>query len=337
MTAAAGGAPKGLWDRSLERLKNSTPDYAFKNWFSQIREIRLEDGRLTLGVPNFFVRDWLLEHYFDVLRKAVHSAAEQPVEIEFVIDPRDGPGPGAASGKHGDDELHELEIPQERARVRLREHFTFDNFVVGPSNQLAAAAALAVADRPGEDLQPALHLRRHRAGEDPPSPRHRQPDPRARSQRSHPVHLRRAVPERVPGAPAQGRMEDFRKKFREEVDILMMDDIQVLKKAQETQNEFFHTFNDLSDAGKAIVLTSDIHPNELPTSRPGCAAASPRASPRTSTSPRSRSGSRSSSARPELERLHLSDEVAHFVAGAIQRNVRELEGALDPPRRPTPP
>lgn len=321
-----------LWTAVLERLRNSTPDYAYQNWFVQVREVEEEERRLVLGVPNLFVRDWILDHYGDVLRKAIHSVAQRVLDVEFVIDPRCGTEPSSRQVAEplGPDgvELHVLDATQERSRAKLREQFTFDNFVVGPSNQLAAAAAMAVADEPGKVYNPLFiyggtglgktHLL-HAVGN-----RIQQRDPSARilytsseSYLNEFLHLVR-----------RGRMEDFRKKYREDVDVLMMDDIQVLKKAQETQNELFFTFNDLHDAGKAIIFTSDLHPNELQ----GIEARL-----------RSRfaSGLTADVYEPpfevrvailkrkaEVEHLQLPDEVAQFVAGAFSRNVRELEGAL---------
>lgn len=324
---AATLSPDSLWARALERLRNSTPDYAFKNWFLQIREVGLQDNRLVLGVPNYFVRDWLLEHYFDVLRKAVHQAAERVVDIDFVL----ATGTDASSSsvpKALDGDLHEIEIPTERPRVRLREHFTFESYVVGPSNQLAAAAALAVADRPGKIYNPLFIYGGTGLG------------------KTHLLHaIGNRILERDPNARIlytsaeqflnefvvllrRGRMEEFRKKFREEVDILMMDDIQVLKKAQETQNEFFHTFNDLSDSGKAIVLTSDIHPNELPNIEARLRSRFASGLTADIYEPSFEVRVAILKRKAEIERLHLPDEVAQFVASAIQRNVRELEGAL---------
>jgi chromosomal replication initiator protein len=326
------GEGPAIWTRVLDRLRNSTPDYAYQNWFAQVRELSADDDRLTLAVPNLFVRDWILDHYGDVLRKAIHAIAQRPLDIAFVIDARGG---AEAQGRPhveplGPDgvQLNVLETSGDRPRAKLREQFTFDNFVVGPSNQLAAAAALAVADNPGKVYNPLFiyggtglgktHLL-HAVGN-----RIHQRDPSVRIlYTSAEQYLNEFLL-----LLRRGRMEDFRQKYRENVDVLMMDDIQVLKKAQETQNELFFTFNDLHDAGKAIILTSDIHPNELQNIEARLRS-------------RFASGLTADVFEPpfevrvailkrkaELERLQLTDEVAHFVAGAFSRNVRELEGAL---------
>lgn len=320
-----------FWAEAVERLRNSTPDYVFKNWLSQLSYVSHEADQLRLGVPNLFVRDWILEHYGDLVRKHLNAAVGSPVEVDFVVDPRGGQIPVArvTSGEaHGEDgDFGEVD-PNQIRRPLLSERFTFENFVVGPSNQLAAAAAGAVADRPGKIYNPLFiyggtglgktHLL-HSIGN-----RIHIRDPSLRVVYTSAeqflnefmVHLRK------------GRMEDFRKKFREEVDVLMMDDIQVLKRAQETQNEFFYTFNDLQNAGKAIILTSDIHPNELPniesrlrtrfTSGLTADIYEPPFEVRVAILKR----------KAELENLPLPDDVANFVCSSISRSVRELEGAL---------
>ena len=327
-----------FWHEAVERLRNSTPDYVYKNWLSQLSYVSHDQAKVTIGVPSLFARDWIEDHYGDVLRKHVHAATTVPVEIEFVIDPNAAGGTGALAplardtasgdGQGGFDvELGEVDPTQVR-RPLLSERFTFENFVVGPSNQLAAAAAAAVADKPGRIYNPLFIYGGTGLG------------------KTHLLHaignriLAREPNLRVVYTSAErflnefvvllrkGRMEDFRKKYREEVDVLMMDDIQVLKKAQETQNEFFYTFNDLQNAGKAIILTSDIHPNELPniesrlrtrfTSGLTADIYEPPFEVRVAILKR----------KAELENLSLPDDVAQFVCSAISRSVRDLEGAL---------
>jgi len=326
-----------FWNEAVERLRNSTPDYVYKNWLSQLTYVAHDENRLTIGVPSLFARDWILDHYGDVLRKHVHAATNTAVELEFVIDPSSGGSGGLApvareNRSGGDVDGGDLEIgevdPADIRRPLISDRFTFENFVIGPSNQLAAAAAAAVADRPGRIYNPLFIYGGTGLGK---------------------THLLHAIGNRILATQPhlrvvytsaerflnefvvllrKGRMEDFRRKYREEVDVLMMDDIQVLKKAQETQNEFFYTFNDLQNAGKAIVLTSDIHPNELPniesrlrtrfTSGLTADIYEPPFEVRVAILKR----------KAELENLQLPDDVAHFVCSAISRSVRDLEGAL---------
>ncbi|AKU92845.1 Chromosomal replication initiator protein DnaA [Vulgatibacter incomptus] len=324
--------PKGtsVWERALEKLRHSTTDYLYENWISQITEVSRDERTLTLGVPSLFVRDWIVTHYVDLVRKAVHSAAGEPLEIEFVIDEarKAGAQPVAREPVRQSDEVVIGEIEVARPRPKLSERFTFENFVVGPSNQLAAAAAAAVAENPGKQYNPLFiyggtglgktHLL-HAIGN-----RILERDPKMRVVYISAEHFLNEFVTLV----KKGQMEEFRRRFRQGVDVLMMDDIQVLKKAQETQNEFFHTFNDLHDAGKAIILTSDINPNELPniesrlrtrfTSGLTADVYEPPFEVRIAIIKR----------KAEFERVNLPDDVAQFVASKISRSVRDLEGAL---------
>jgi chromosomal replication initiator protein len=318
----------GIWNRSLEKLRNSTPDYVFTNWLRQIVEISYDGDRLVLGVSNYFVRDWILEHYGDLVRRAVQSVHGGPIRVEFEVDAQHAPPTSNARPNAVREEVEISEGELNKKTARFSDRFTFDTFVVGPSNHLAAAAAMAVADQPGKLYNPLFIYGGTGLG------------------KTHLLHaIGNRVLEREPNCRViytsaeqflneflhqlrKGRMDEFRRKYREEVDILLVDDIQTLRKKEETQNEFFHTFNDLHDAGKAIVLTSDIHPNELPNIE---------ARLRT----RFASGLTADIYEPpfevrmaiikrkaELDGVSLPDDVAQFVASHISRSVREMEGAL---------
>lgn len=322
------GATLGLWSRTLEKLRNSTPDYVYTNWLCQIVELGCDGERLVLGVSNFFVRDWILEHYGDLVRRAVQSVHGAPIRIDFEVDSRHTPPRPPASRSNGQEEVEISEVELPRRSSRFSERFTFETFVVGPSNQLAAAAAMAVADQPGRIYNPLFIYGGTGLG------------------KTHLLHaignrvLERDPTMRVVYTSAEqflneflyqlrrGRMDEFRRKYREELDILLVDDIQTLRKKEETQNEFFHTFNDLHDAGKAIVLTSDIHPNELPNIEARLKT-------------RFASGLTADIYEPpyevrlaiikrkaELDRVFLPNDVAQFIASNITRSVREMEGAL---------
>lgn len=325
-----------LWTRTLERLRNSTSDYVYENWLSQITQLSFENNELVLGVPNYFFRDWIQDHYMELVEKAVQSSHGSPVSIAYQVDDRsrkkDGSGAKrpkkAAAGSAGNQAVEIAEVDVAIQRPRLNDRYTFETFVVGPSNQLAATAAMAVADRPGKQYNPLfiyggtglgkthlLHAIGNRIQENDPSKRVIYTS--AEQFLNDFLNMLR-----------RGKMEEFRRKYREDVDILMVDDIQTLKKKEETQNEFFHTFNDLHDSGKAIVLTSDIHPNELPNieSRLRTRFASgltadvyePPFEVRLAIIKR----------KAEFEDLYLPDDVAQFIASHITRSVRELEGGL---------
>ncbi len=320
-----------VWDRALAKLRHATTDYVYDNWLAQLGQVSLDETTLTLGVPNYFVRDWIVDHFGDLVRKAVHSVSgDVPLNIEFVIDESREAGvrPVVRETTPPSHDVVVGQVAPSNARARLSDRFTFESFVVGPSNQLAAAAAAAVAENPGKQYNPLFiyggtglgktHLL-HAIGN-----RIRARDPKLRVVYTSAEQFLNDFVVLV----KKGQMEEFRRKFRENVDVLMMDDIQVLKKAQETQNEFFHTFNDLHDSGKAIILTSDINPNELPnieqrlrtrfTSGLTADVYEPPFEVRIAIIKR----------KAEQENGYLPDDVAQFIASKVTRSVRDLEGAL---------
>jgi len=322
-----------VWDLALAKLRHSMANYPYEHWISQLTQLGRTENKLTLGVPSLFTRDWISQHYGDLVKKAVHSVAGEPIEIEYVLDESRQlgarpPEPDPSAAATPSDEVVVGQVAPRAPGPKLNERFTFENFVVGPSNQLAAAAAAAVAESPGTQYNPLFIYGGTGLG------------------KTHLLHaignriLERDPTIRVVYTSAErflnefvvlvkkGQMEEFRRMFREGVDVLMMDDIQILKKAVETQNEFFHTFNDLKDLGKAIVLTSDIHPNELPnieqrlrtrfTSGLTADVFEPPFEVRIAIIKR----------KAEQERVYLPDDVAQFVASKVTRSVRDLEGAL---------
>ena len=149
----------------------------------------------------------------------------------------------------------------------LNPRYTFDQFVIGASNRFAHAAALSVAESPAPLLQPAVHLRPRRPGQDPPAARDRPPRARRVPQQARPLRLDRDVHERVRRRdPRPRRMPGFKRRYRE-VDVLLVDDIQFLERTQQLQEEFFHTFNQLHGEGGQIVISSDRPPKSIATPR----------------------------------------------------------------------
>jgi len=325
----------GIWAEVLEKLRTSVSDYAFDQWFGQIREVAWsESDGLTLGVPNLFVRDWIMTHYGESLRKGLLAVVGHNIPFEFVVDPEIKPSTAPTTPSDAPvvarNEVQVEKITVEAIpRTKLNEKYSFRSFIVGPSNNVAAAAAQAVAENPGKVYNPFFiyggsglgktHLL-HAVGNHilEKNPRARVVPTSAEAFLNEFLTLLR-----------RGRMEEFRRKFREDVDVLMIDDIQFLRReAQETQNELFHTFNELHGAQKAIILTSDMPPHELDNLEERLRT-------------RFASGMTADVKEPpfevkvailkrkaELDRITLPDDVAHFIASAFTRNVRELEGAL---------
>jgi chromosomal replication initiator protein len=303
----------------LDALRQSGKTYAL-SWLERMRALDLRQDALILGVPDPFFRDWVDEHYRELLHQVLLDLGSPAARVEYEVIELD---------RMASDSEHALSVNPNGSRpTRLNERFTFQSYVVAESNQLPAAAAAAVADNPGRCYNPLFvyggtglgktHLL-HAVGN-----KILANNPHARV-----VYLtsEEFTNEYVESVRDQ-RMPEFRRRFREECDVLLIDDIQFLGKKEETQKEFFYTFNTLHEMSKAIVLTSDAVPAEIPGLEERLRS-------------RFTMGLITDIQEPDLEtriailkkkaaqdRMALPDSVCQFIARHVQKNVRELEGAL---------
>ncbi|MFY1828186.1 chromosomal replication initiator protein DnaA [Myxococcus fulvus] len=308
-----------LWNKLLEAVRQEGRQYALQ-WLDRVRALEVRDNALVLGVPDRFFRDWVDDHYRGLLEghlarmdNGLSSVTYEVVE-GLVPDPQFPPTPT-------------VKVSIGRPS-RLNSRFTFSTFVVADSNQLPAAAAQAVSDKPGHHYNPLYiyggtglgktHLLQavgnHIWEKDP-------------SQRVVFLSSEQFTNEYVESV-REHRMTDFRRKFREECDVLLIDDIQFLGKREETQKEFFYTFNTLYELGKAIILTSDTVPAEIPGLEERLRSRFTMGLMTDIREPTYETRVAILQKKAVAENLDLPDSVAHFIAKHIQKNVRELEGAL---------
>jgi chromosomal replication initiator protein len=260
-----------LWDQILASVKaRIESQQAFDTWFRPIQPIHLDPERVTLEVPNPFFVDWIHEHHLPLLIAGLHEVLGSPPEVRLV--PRvatpgespiipgaalSSPAPGPASSARA--------APSARAWLdsQLHPRLTFENFIVGSSNQFTHAACRAVAERPGTAYNPLFifadsglgktHLL-HAVGH---AVKHERPDARV-----YYVPAERFTNEMI-YAIQHAQTLAFRNKYRN-VDVLLIDDIQFLAGKESTQEEFFYTFNALRDAHKQVVVTADKPPKDIP-------------------------------------------------------------------------
>ncbi|MEN9798328.1 MAG: Chromosomal replication initiator protein DnaA [Pseudomonadota bacterium] len=323
MTAAAHTvnnlpSAENIWEKTLSQLRQRGNLYAL-SFLEQLHSARLEGGRLILGVPDRFLRDWIDEHYRGLLVELLSGQAGQPLELTLEVSAARTPLLSSTP----------TPVANHPTRPhRLNPRFTFDSYVVAENNSLPAAAAAAVADHPGRHYNPLFiyggtglgktHLL-HAVGN-----RVLQKNPQARVLYLSSEDFTNEFVESV----RDHRMSEFRRKFRDECDLLLLDDVQFLGKKEETQKEFFHTFNALHELSRGIVLTSDTVPSEIPgleerlRSRFAMGLITDIHEPTLET--------RVAILQKKAERddIPLPDSVATFIARHVLRNVRELEGAL---------
>ena len=315
-----------IWDQVLARVETKVNRHSYYTWFKPTSFLVDKGTSLHVRVPDAMFRDWLNKHYAGVMAEALSEVHRQGCELLFVTDdaiaaeelpvPEDPAEPA---------ELAEPVTPA--APGSLAPRYSFDTFIVGPSNQFAHAASRAVAEAPSRSYNPLFiyggvglgktHLM-HAIGHYVLN--------HQRGLKLTYISAERFMNEMI-NAVRFDRILEFRERYRS-VDVLLVDDIQFIAGKEGTQNEFFHTFNALYDAQKQIVISSDCPPHEI-----------------TSLEERLRSrfewGLIADIQPPDLETkiailkkkaenegIPLPDNVAIYIAGKIKSNIRELEGSL---------
>jgi chromosomal replication initiator protein len=314
---------QAAWGEVLGRLRATLNSPTFKLAFERARALGLADGRLTLGVETDFCRTWVLQRFLPLLKDALFEVLGTEVEVDVKVledQPSSSESPPRAPEPPAP--------PQSRVHGRLQPRFTFETFVTGPSNGFAQAAAMAVAEQPARKYNPLFIYGGVGLGK---------------------THLLHAIGHYVAGnhselslryvsvetftnefinALRDGQMRSFKDRYRT-MDVLLIDDIQSLQGREQTQEEFFHTFNVLNENGKQIVISSDRPPKAIATLEDRLRS-------------RFEQGLITDVQPPDLEtriailrkrvqtdgyQLH-DPEVLSFIAARISTNVRQLEGAL---------
>ncbi|MCJ7678366.1 MAG: chromosomal replication initiator protein DnaA [Anaerolineales bacterium] len=310
-----------LWQAALGQLQMEMPRATFDTWVRDAELLAYEDGAFIVGVQNAYARDWLEDRMLATIKRVLTGLAGRTVEVRFVVwqgDPAEEAPPAALTA-----------APVERvvatSVVHLNPRYTFEGFVVGPSNRLAHAATLAVAENPARAYNPLFLYGGVGLGK---------------------THLLHAVGNVT---AAQGLQvlyvssedftndlinairthttEVFRERYRR-MDVLLIDDIQFIAGKESTQEEFFHTFNALHGQDKQLVISSDRPPKALVTleerlrSRFEWGLTADIQPPDLET--------RLAILRSKAERAGRSVDSQHLelIARRVQSNIRELEGAL---------
>ena len=309
------------WRRALDRLKRVVPGPSFETYLADSYAIGMNGGVLQIGVVSDFAREALRTQFYPVVSETLTAVAARRLEFEFIVRPR--PTADASVPARVLDSPPRSVVP--RSRPVLAPHYTFDTFVVGRSNRLAHAAALAVAEHPGEAYNPIYiyggvglgktHLLQAIAHVTAP--------------RGTTIYLSaETFTNEFVTAVRERTMEQFREKYRN-VDVLIIDDIQFISRGEQTQEEFFHTFDALFQRGNQIVMTSDVSPKLLTLLEERLRSrfewglivdiAPPDVETRLAIL----------RAKAEREGIDVPEEVLLLTAHRVQDNIRQLEGALN--------
>jgi chromosomal replication initiator protein len=310
-----------IWEEILLLIENRMSKQGYDTWFSQSKLLSLDTSKLVIEVPSKFHRDWIKEHHWSTLADVIKEVTKREnMEIDFFVQPQQAKKTARQAKeekKEGREEKHGL----------FEKKYTFSNFVVGPSNQFAHAAAKAVADAPGRAYNPLFIYSGVGLGKTHlvnAIGHHIQ----SKSPRTKVAYLSsEQFTNELINRMSHQRMEEFRQKYRN-MDVLLIDDIQFIAGKERTQEEFFHTFNTLYESQKQIVLTSDRQPKEIPDieerlrSRFECGLISDIQAPDLET--------RIAILKKKADfwNIRLPDDVAEFLASMMKNNIRELEGGL---------
>jgi chromosomal replication initiator protein len=308
---------ESLWSEVSSRLRGALNETTYRTWFDRVDGVALSDDEFVLSVPNAFTRDWIEGHFLGLIRAAVGDATGQERNVQLAI------------AEEGGEPTNEVEVQRKEIPPGgLNPKYTFDSFVIGSSNRFAHAAALAVAEAPAQAYNPLFIYGGTGLGK---------------------THLLQAVAQYVGehqgelsvryvtsetfmndfiNALRDKRIEGFKQRYRA-YDLLLIDDIQFFEHKERIQEEFFHTFNTIYEAGGQLVISSDRPPREISTLEERLRS-------------RFEWGLITDIQPPDLETriailrkkvmadgIHISDpKVLEFIAGRISSNIRELEGAL---------
>lgn len=321
-----------LWLQVLEQLKLKMSPPTFETWVAKTIVETFEADCLTIRTPHPFAQKWLTRYYLPTILQVVREVAGRPIEIhlvsiagmnETIADPLPGSPPLA---KPAATAWQPLQTPESR-RSDLNQRYVFSRLVVGPNNQMAHAASLAVAESPGQEFNPLFlcggvglgktHLMQaignYRLEINPES-------------RIHYVSTERFTNDLVT-AIRKDNMQTFREQYRE-VDVLLVDDIQFIEGKEYTQEEFFHTFNTLYETGKQIVIASDRPPALIPRLQERLCSRFSMGLIADIQVPDLETRMAILQKKAEYDNLKIPTDVLHYIAASYTSNIRELEGAL---------
>lgn len=311
---------KHAWILFQEKIKEKVSPQQFTTWFVNLRLIKFSAKEVYINVPNSFCMEWLENNYMEVISTALSEATNTNYKIRFVVDSK-------GFQEHAPSSQRSSCPSNEKNPDYINKNYSFDNFLVGPCNRLAHAAALAVAESPGTAYNPlfihgpvglgkthllqAIFLQLQQ-----------------RSGRHSALYLPcESFVNHYIATIKTGDWDSFRNKYRQ-IDVLLIDDVHFLANSQSTREEFFHTFNALYTCQKQIVLSSDCPPEEIPTIEERLISRFKWGLITRIDPPGFETSVAIIQRKTALLNMEISYDVARYLAEHATSSIREIEGAI---------
>jgi chromosomal replication initiator protein len=320
-----------MWESAQTRIRAKIGDSSFQTWFSHVAISLPDDKTLILETPDEFYKTWIVDHYLDTIRTVLEEegAGETQVHVQINPDLRPVNVPSPAEATPAPSITRTSSTINKNAAMSLQARFTFDTFVVGNSNRMTHAASVAVANNPAKAYNPLFIYGQSGLG-------------KTHLMQSIANHIIQNQPtvrclylsseqftNEMIDAIQHKTVTAFHQKYRNNIDVLLIDDIQFIAGKRSTQEAFFHTFNDLHNSHKQIVISSDRPPKEIENLEDRlvtrfCMGLITDVQP-----PDFETRVAILRKKSALEAVAMPDEVIYFIAEQIKTNIRELEGALN--------
>ncbi len=321
---------ENLWKAVLAQIQLDISEANFNTWFKHTNISNVDKNEVTISVPNSFVKNWLANKYHKNILKAIKELNKDIKNINYAIDSSLSNNTKEEKTKSKEEgSVNQMEFLNFTTdyETGLNPKYTFDNFVIGPFNELAHAAAFAVSENPGSMYNPLFIYSKTGLGK---------------------THLLQAVGNKIKekngnkvlyiqaqkfiseiiSSIRNNKMEEFKNKYKD-IDVLIIDDIQFLSGKEKTQEEFFHTFNELYEKNKQIILSSDRSPRSINSLTDRLRSRFEGGMITDIIYPDTETRSAILKTKAQEKNFFLSDEICYYIAESTKKNIRELEGILN--------